>query len=142
MRKIYTPVILLSFLLLLLSCTFKHPKEKEAVCVTYHVLVRDIYPHKLLISYRDAGRLVTFYCTEKRWSKKVSLSPDDIASLFVSDIFDPDKPFAFVIEKTEEEKRWLGEPIAVRIEHEKKVILKAGSKFLQVNLLQSEMDSN
>lgn len=60
----------------------------------------------------------------------------------MSDIFDPDKPLAFAIEKTEEEKRWLGEPIAVRIEHEKKIILKDGSKSLQINLLQSEMDSN
>lgn len=140
MRHISIQAVFLSCLFILFSCASPHPKEEDAFCITYHVLVRDIYPHKLLISYNDAGKLVTFYCTEKKWSKQVCLSPNDIASLSVQDIFDPDHPCAFTIENTTEEEEWLGKPIVGRIVHKKKEVLMAESSSLQVTLLLSETD--
>ena len=73
------------FLLILLfplfnSCIWEDTKPYEA---TYEVNVLTDVPLKLMISYYDAGECVVFHTTEKHWSKKVTLSSREIASLLV-----------------------------------------------------------
>ena len=72
--------LLILFFPLFNSCIWEDTKPYEA---TYEVNVLTDVPFKLMISYYDAGERVVFHTTEKHWSKKVTLSSREIASLLV-----------------------------------------------------------
>lgn len=139
MYRIYLRLIIAFLIIPLLSCQLQ--KRKEPFCITYKVLVRDGYPHTILISYNTPDGLEMFVCSEKEWTKEVCLYPDDIASLFVEDIFDPDSASIFTEEEeAPEEREWEIPPISVQIIHEKKIILATGRKLIRASLLKSETE--
>ena len=137
MNRMFTLQIAVLLLLTCLSCS--RQKKDDNFCITYQVSVHDLCSHKLLISYKATDGLETFYCSEKVWTKSVCLHSDDIASLFVEDIFDADIDYQET-EDTPETREWFCPPIAAQIIHTKKVILGTGSQSVQVSLLQSEID--
>lgn len=137
MKKIYfilITVLMALVLSTLYSCCGNN--AAESLCVTYHVSIHSLHPRKLLISYKDATGLKTFYSTDRKWSKEVYLASDDVASLFVDDVFDPENGFYRQEEGCDDPaaKDWQGKPIVIRIVHEKKVLFKAGEGFLHVLL--------
>ncbi|MDR2036660.1 MAG: hypothetical protein LBQ60_01910 [Bacteroidales bacterium] len=74
--------LVLFVMVLLVSCS---SKNEEPFCVTYEVLSNTVQPYRLTISYKDSsGYVVLDTAINKRWSKKICLSPNDIASLSVT----------------------------------------------------------
>lgn len=72
-----------------LSCRFLSEKKATSFKVTYHVSVLSIGCRHLSITYIDSTGLVHDVCLERSWSRTVSLPAGAIASLYVSDTFDP-----------------------------------------------------
>ncbi len=147
MNKIYTLLLMALALSLLTLWKSYEKKEKEPFCVTYHVAVHALLPRKIVVTYTDDKGLEQETFVGKRWKKKVCLSPDEIASLRIDEITEPEKDYSTYFHDTEErhepiDRDYIIHPLSIWIEHPKKTILSAGDKCLQVSLLASEIDKN
>lgn len=146
MNKIYTLLLMALALSLLAFWNNHEKKEKEPFCVTYHVAVHTP-ARRIIVTYTDDKGLQQETFVGKRWEKKVCLSPDEIASLRIDEITEPGKDYHSNFHETEEiyepiERDFIIHPLSIWIKHQKKTILSAGAKCLQVSLLASEIDKN
>lgn len=76
---IYKTFVILFGLVILSSCA---NNDKEAFKVTYDFKFISEDTCKVLIIYKDSIDYISF-CTDKNWSKDVSLSRKDMASLLI-----------------------------------------------------------
>lgn len=70
------------FLILLLNACSR--KQESPFCVTYKVTRSSINPYEMSITYRDADGLITTTTTQKSWTKKVCLLPNERAFILAS----------------------------------------------------------
>lgn len=112
--------------------------------MTYHVYTHTI-THKIILTYTDAKGLTQEIFVGKRWKKSVCLPPGQIASLRIDEIIDPEKDYRIYMYQQQElhdsiGKEFVTKPLSIWIEHEKKIVLNAGYRSLQVSLLASEIN--
>lgn len=114
-------------------------EESKPFCVTYHLVQHTISCHELLITYNDSNGLVQETFKDRRWSKKVCLPPDGIASLSANELTSPGNLLPYDLQKPDPaEGDFEIKPVSIWIEHEKKKVLTAGYSHLRVSLLASE----
>lgn len=114
-------------------------EESKPFCVTYHLVQHTISCHELLITYNDSNGLVQETFKDRRWSKKVCLPPDGIASLSANELIGVGNFLPYDLQKPDTtEGDFEIKPVSIWIEHEKKRILTAGYSHLRVSLLASE----
>lgn len=145
MNKIYTLLLMALTLSLLVFWKSYEKKEREPFCVTYHVAVHRMLARRMVVTYTDEKGLAQETFTGKRWEKKVCLSPDEIASLRIDEIINPKDPYPGYYAFEQEIQDTIAydftmKPLSIWIEHQKKTILSAGNRHLQVSLLASEID--
>lgn len=143
MNKIYTLLIMSLTISLLVLWNNRVKKEKEPFCVTYHVSVHTPSSRKILVTYTDTQGLVQDLFVGKRWEKKVCLSPYEIASLRIDEIFDGENNYNCSYEEEIHDpiaREFTIKPLSIWIEHNKKTVLSAGDKKLQISLLASEVN--
>lgn len=145
MNKIYTLLLMALALSLLVFWKSYEKKEKELFCVTYHVAVHTLLARRMAVTYTDEKGLAQETFAGKRWEKSVCLSPDEIASLRIDEIIDSqdDYPTYYAFEEEIHDstaKDFTIKPLSIWIEHQKKIILSAGNRHLQISLLASELD--
>ena len=139
MYRIPIRLMIVLFLIVNLSCD--RFKKKENFCVTYRVTISDIHPHKLLISYKTQDGLETFYHTGNKWEQEVCLGPDDIASLFVEDVFSVTADLGLNgFQKMPDARDWACQPLTAHIIYEKKTVRSSGERMTWVTLFRSEID--
>lgn len=66
------------FVVHLMSCS----RDRELVCVTYHLSILSDEPCEVFIAYKDSNEYVTLH-TDKDWSQDVYLPETSYASLLV-----------------------------------------------------------
>ncbi|MFV0584667.1 MAG: hypothetical protein ACK5N4_21840 [Parabacteroides gordonii] len=144
MNKIYTLLLMALALSLLALWKSYEKKEKEPFCVTYHVAVHTPSPRNILVTYTDTRGLVQETFVGKRWEKRVCLSPDEIASLRIDELSEAENHYYPDYEEELHDpiaKDFAMKPLSIWIEHDKKTILSAGNRHLQVSLLTSEIQN-
>lgn len=142
MNKIYTLLLMALALSLLVFWKSHEKKEKEPFCVTYHVAVHTSSARKIVVTYTDEKGLKQETFIGKIWEKKVSLSPDEIASLRIDEIFKTGEDYSHYYEEELQDsitKDFIIKPFSIWIEHNEKIVLSAGYKSLHVSLLASEI---
>lgn len=140
MNKIYTLLLMALALSLVVFWTNSRKKDKEPFCVIYHVSRHTLSSNKILVIYADSKGLAQETFTGKNWSKKVCLPPDGIASLSADGIIDINNHPFYDSEPQDPNTQDIAiKPLSIWIEHEKKVVLKAGENHLRVSLLPSEV---
>lgn len=131
MKSIHLILIIALALSMLLSCHFQDKRKTEPFKVTYHVEVLSVKCRKLSITYIDSIGLVQDYCFGQSWSKTVCLPSDGIASLYVSDIFDPKDTSHdnYMEESVPNGPAGVFEPFSLWIEHGKRIELTTGRVY-------------
>lgn len=135
------PIQLIIFLFLIVNLSCDRLKKKEDFRVTYRVTYGDIYPHRLLISYTTSDGLVTFHHTGNTWEQEVCLGSDEIASLFVEELFMQTADSEIdELQEMPDTREFARKPLTAYIICEKKVVRSSGEKFTCVTLFRSEID--
>ena len=106
--------------------------RNDNFCVTYNVSLDSQKSYKLLITYKDSTDYTTLLITDKRWSKKVCLSPKDLGSLLV--IAQPDESINHWETFREENIS-----IAAQIVHDRKTITERGVRVVSATMLPSSV---
>lgn len=145
MNKIYVLLVMALTIALLVLWKTNEETEKEPFWVTYHVATHTQYDHRMIVTYTDAKGVSVEVITDTSWDKMVCLPSDGIASLRIDEIPEPRYDIhLYMYQKLQIHdsiaKNFTMHPLSIWIEHERKTVLSAGYKHLQVSLLKSEID--
>lgn len=114
-------------------------EESKSFCVTYHAAQHTTSYHEILITYNDSNGIVQETFKDRRWSKKVCLPPNGIASMSADELTEAGNFLPYDLQKPDTaEGDFETKPVSIWIEHEKKKVLTAGYSHLRVSLLASE----
>lgn len=133
--KYYKYLLLTMPFFLLVSCTQKDNPPFE---VTYEVRALAGVPLNIYIAYNDSTGSTVIHTTEKQWSKKVTLQPNQFASLVVKFSYDWNRVFEndpyYFLDREKRDKSM----ICGKIIHPKKTVQEYSESIILISLFESE----